>query len=89
MRIAHEPINSDLVDMELIELKFIFDRRTSRFGFVLSRTMSHLAESLVHHDNRDFGILANYQPRSVATFNEQTQYIEKTAGASLLVCFVP
>jgi N-terminal acetyltransferase B complex non-catalytic subunit len=26
MRIAHEPINSDLVDMELIELKFIFDR---------------------------------------------------------------
>ena len=29
MRIALEAINSDLVDMELIELKFIFDRRTS------------------------------------------------------------
>ena len=28
MRIAHEAINSELVDMELIELKFIFDRRT-------------------------------------------------------------
>ena len=27
MRIAHEPVTSDLVDMELIELKFIFDRR--------------------------------------------------------------
>ena len=27
MRIAHEPPSSDLVDMELIELKFIFDRR--------------------------------------------------------------
>jgi N-terminal acetyltransferase B complex non-catalytic subunit len=26
MRLAHEPITSDLVDMELIELKFIFDR---------------------------------------------------------------
>ncbi|KDR81676.1 hypothetical protein GALMADRAFT_58678 [Galerina marginata CBS 339.88] len=26
MRLAHEPISSDLVDMELIELKFIFDR---------------------------------------------------------------
>lgn len=26
MRVAHEPINSELVDMELIELKFIFDR---------------------------------------------------------------
>lgn len=29
MRISHEPINSDLVDMELIELKFIFDRCAS------------------------------------------------------------
>ncbi|KAF8910991.1 actin cytoskeleton organization protein [Gymnopilus junonius] len=26
MRLTHEPINSDLIDMELIELKFIFDR---------------------------------------------------------------
>ena len=26
MRIAHEQITSDLIDMELIELKFIFDR---------------------------------------------------------------
>lgn len=29
MRITHEPLISDLVDMELIELKFIFDRCTS------------------------------------------------------------
>lgn len=29
MRLAHEAINSDLVDMELIELKFIFDRGVS------------------------------------------------------------
>lgn len=27
MRMAHEIINTELVDMELIELKFIFDRR--------------------------------------------------------------
>ena len=26
MRITHEPISSDVIDMELIELKFIFDR---------------------------------------------------------------
>ncbi|KAI0748133.1 N-acetyltransferase B complex non catalytic subunit-domain-containing protein [Daedaleopsis nitida] len=68
MRIAHEPINSDLVDMELIELKFIFDR--------------------LHHDNRDFNILANYQPRSVATFNMQTQYLEKTPGFGWLWVFL-
>ena len=38
MRIAHEPINSELVDMELIELKFIFDRRESR---LCSRTIAN------------------------------------------------
>ena len=38
MRIAHEPINSELVDMELIELKFIFDRRESR---LYSRTITN------------------------------------------------
>lgn len=26
MRLTHEPISSDIIDMELIELKFIFDR---------------------------------------------------------------
>ncbi|KAH9901395.1 actin cytoskeleton organization protein [Cubamyces lactineus] len=68
MRIAHEPINSELVDMELIELKFIFDR--------------------VHHDNRDFEILANYQPRSVTSFNQQTQFLEKTPGLGWLWVFL-
>lgn len=29
MRLTHEAISSDIIDMELIELKFIFDRRTS------------------------------------------------------------
>lgn len=29
MRLTHEPIASDLVDMELIELKFIFDKSES------------------------------------------------------------
>lgn len=26
MRLTHEPLSTDLIDMELIELKFIFDR---------------------------------------------------------------
>jgi len=29
MRVFHEPVNTDLTDMELIELKFIFARRES------------------------------------------------------------
>ncbi|TFK76275.1 actin cytoskeleton organization protein [Pluteus cervinus] len=52
MRTTHEVITSDLIDMELIELKFIFDR--------------------THHDNRDFDILANYQPHFSKSLNEQT-----------------
>ncbi|KAI0721082.1 N-acetyltransferase B complex non catalytic subunit-domain-containing protein [Cerioporus squamosus] len=68
MRIAHEAINSELVDMELIELKFIFDR--------------------LHHDNRDFSILANYQPRIGASFNDQTESLEKTPGFGWLWVFL-
>ncbi|KAF5381081.1 hypothetical protein D9615_004014 [Tricholomella constricta] len=52
MRLSHEPITSDIIDMELIELKFIFDR--------------------AHHDNRDFVIFANYQPRTSDDINSQT-----------------
>jgi N-terminal acetyltransferase B complex non-catalytic subunit len=34
MRVFHEPVNTDLTDMELIELKFIFARRESiRYTF--------------------------------------------------------
>ena len=39
MRLTHEPIVSDLVDMELIELKFIFDRckcTSCQYGYLFS-----------------------------------------------------
>ncbi|KAG5635534.1 hypothetical protein H0H81_010946 [Sphagnurus paluster] len=52
MRLSHEPISCDVIDMELIELKFIFDRN--------------------HYDNRDFDIIANYQPKSSESINSQT-----------------
>ena len=76
MRIAHEQVNSELVDMELIELKFIFDRCT--WYFCLPGSL--LTSQLVHHDNRDFSILANYQPRNSQTFDQQTQFFEKSQG---------
>ena len=31
MRVFHETVNTDLTDMELIELKFIFARRESTY----------------------------------------------------------
>jgi len=35
LRISHEQTSSELVDMELIELKFIFDRRASSSRYTL------------------------------------------------------
>ncbi|KAF8212156.1 actin cytoskeleton organization protein [Mycena galopus ATCC 62051] len=68
MRLSHEAISSDIIDMELIELKFIFDR--------------------LHHDNRDFEILADYQPRGTQKFNEQTLLFDKTEGPGWLATFL-
>ncbi|KAH9935019.1 N-acetyltransferase B complex non catalytic subunit-domain-containing protein [Fomitopsis serialis] len=68
MRITHEPLASDLVDMELIELKFIFDR--------------------FHHDNRDFDVIPNYQPRSGLPFHEQTLLCDKQPGLGWLATYL-
>lgn len=35
MRLTHESVTSDLIDVELIELKFIFERRLFSFSFIL------------------------------------------------------
>lgn len=37
MRLAHEGLSQDLVDMELIELKFIFDRSVSHLFYLSLR----------------------------------------------------
>ncbi|EKM55336.1 uncharacterized protein PHACADRAFT_143536 [Phanerochaete carnosa HHB-10118-sp] len=68
MRLAHEAITSDLVDMELIELKFIFDR--------------------LHHDNRDFTVIPNHQPRNAPSFQEQTTLFDKVPGPGWLSSFL-
>ncbi|KAF4576791.1 hypothetical protein EYR36_004771 [Pleurotus pulmonarius] len=65
MRFTHEIVNSDIMDLELIELKFIFDRN--------------------HHDNRDFQILPDYQPRSIPNFNDQTMLFGRGEGHGWLM----
>lgn len=74
MRLTHEPISSDIIDMELIELKFIFDRREFKRTIDIFEFQDIVT---VHHDNRDFEILSDYQPRSSQTFNEQTLLFKK------------
>jgi N-terminal acetyltransferase B complex non-catalytic subunit len=68
LRISHEPITTELVDMELIELKFIFDRQ--------------------HHDNRDLGIVPNYQPRGQPSFLSQTSLLGKEPATGWLSSFL-
>ncbi|CCM04607.1 uncharacterized protein FIBRA_06789 [Fibroporia radiculosa] len=68
MRIVHEALVSDLIDMELIELKFIFDR--------------------FHHDNRDFDVIPNYQPRCGQSFDEQTALFGQRPGPGWLSIFL-
>jgi N-terminal acetyltransferase B complex non-catalytic subunit len=53
MRYGHEIMVSEVVDMELIELKSVLER--------------------YHHDNRDFGVIPSYQPKSQPTFFQQTR----------------
>ncbi|OAX41971.1 hypothetical protein K503DRAFT_427433 [Rhizopogon vinicolor AM-OR11-026] len=68
MRMTHEPMNSDLIDMELIELKFVFNR--------------------FHHDNRDFGMLPNYQPPCQPSLNDQTLMFGNSTGQGWLWYFL-
>lgn len=86
MRLTHEPVTSEIIDMELVELKFIFDR-----GMCTDNCRSCVLQpdngfwSVVHHDNRDFNILPNYQPRIVPSFHQHTLLFKKSAGVHILV----
>ncbi len=79
LRISHEQISSELVDMELIELKFIFDRRASLFAIYILLQLNSIS---VHHDNRDLEILPNYQPRGQPSFSSQTTLFGKEPAVS-------
>lgn len=83
LRISHEPITAELVDMELIELKFIFDRRRS---FLEQRRRLSLILMPEHHDNRDLGILPNYQPRGQPSFLSQTTLFGREPAVRALYC---
>jgi len=77
MRLQHETIGPDVVDTELIELKFVFDR-----GRLSALTVSFVTNFTVHHDNRDITVLPSYQPRFSADLTEQTHLYGKHEGVS-------
>ena len=41
-----------------------------------------MPENLEHHDNRDFEILPNFQPRGEKTFDEKTLALGTSPGVS-------
>ena len=81
MRLTHEPISSDIIDMELIELKFIFDRSEFIILYGSRSAEKHLP---AHHDNRDFAIFPNYQPSICQGIHEQTLLFGKPEGVGNL-----
>ncbi|KAF8921223.1 N-acetyltransferase B complex non catalytic subunit-domain-containing protein [Mucidula mucida] len=72
MRLGFDLVSPEIVDMELIDLKFIFDR-----GLFQD-----------HFDNRDFDVLPNYQPCSSPSLNEQTMLFGKSEGQGWLWSFL-
>lgn len=42
--------------------------------------VDRIAVDLVHHDNRDFDVIPNYQPCCGPSFNEQTILLDKQPG---------
>ena len=80
MRLPHELITQDLIDSELVKLKFVFDR--CEYFWSISFDDIRLTSIAVHHDNRDFDILPNYQPRGALTVNEQTLLFGTSPGVS-------
>lgn len=77
MRITHEPLSQDLFDVELIELKFSFDRRMLCWLLPITRIFNAIPG---HHDNRDFDVMPNYQPLCQPSFEEQTRLFGQDAG---------
>lgn len=84
MRVFHEPVSTDLTDMELIELKFIFARR--EFFYHIPKTM--LAE-LPHQctmttETTPFSPTTN--PGTVPRSMSKQSYSEKNPEYVFVLC---
>lgn len=62
MRLSHEAISSDIIDMELIELKFIFDRRASIQQFILSSSFIVLFQFTTITETLKFSRITSREP---------------------------
>jgi len=80
-------LQRDLVKIEHVRMRIVheqlnsdlFDMELIELKFIFDR---------FHHDNRDFEILPNYQPRSGSSFSEQTLLLDKSQGFGWLSIFL-
>jgi len=70
MRLTHEPITSDLIDMELIELKFIYDRSLCKNNTMLSFSDHSLQATMITETSLFFLIIS---PRSRQLFRSKAR----------------
>ncbi|KAF8798082.1 actin cytoskeleton organization protein [Phlegmacium glaucopus] len=91
MRLTHEPISSDIIDMELIELKFIFDRThyDNRDFAIFPNYQPHICQGL-HEQTLLFGKpeghawLSTYLKVYIRAF-QQASDLDDTVEEKLLI----
>ncbi|TFY83713.1 hypothetical protein EWM64_g296 [Hericium alpestre] len=91
MRLAHEPVNSELADMELIELKFIFDRQhhDNRDNDIIPNyqprtSLSFADQTKLYGKEPGFGWLSIYLKAYIRAF-QQASDLDDTVEEKLLI----
>nr|VWO98683.1 MAPKK kinase Kpp4 [Ganoderma boninense] len=80
-------LQRDLIKMEHVRMRVAHEQVNSELVDMELIELKFIFDRL-HHDNRDFSILANYQPRTSPSFDQQTQFFEKSQGLGWLWVFL-
>ena len=70
MKNLHEGLTPESVEVELVELRFVWGRGMSLQ--VINHEFWSNCMLLVHHDNRDLELLPNFQPAGVPSIDNLT-----------------
>lgn len=81
MKNLHEGLTPETVEVELVELRFVWGRG----GCLVYNIRSlDIDDFIVHFDNRDFDLLPNYQPQGAISLDELTSVGGKRLSVSIL-----
>ncbi|KAJ7285761.1 actin cytoskeleton organization protein [Mycena rebaudengoi] len=80
-------LQRDIIKMEHLRIRLTHETITSDI-IDMELIDGKLIFDRLHHDNRDFEIIADYQPRNGQQFNEQTLLFGKSEGPGWLSTFL-